>query len=251
MPDDFDYSQPVNRNRVTDGSAPLLTIGLIALCVLLTAIFWIAPQDDKSNSLYKVVHIALLTPDQIWSGHYLGLVTSFFIHLDLMHLGFNMIWIWKMGATLEKSVSAWKYVLFMVMGTAVGSCCELLVSGQTGAGASGAGYALMGLFWGGRGFHDSWRQLGTRDNMRLFLVWGVFCIFMTVTHVMSVANGAHFGGLLFGLAVGYLFFSPQRKPLWISALILVLGLCVVSLTWVPWSSTWNWYKGSQAYNRHH
>lgn len=249
MPDDFDYSQPVSRNRIVNGSPPFITIALVALCVVFTAAYWIAPADEKSNPLYKVVHVLLLDPGSIWNGHYLGLFTSFFIHLDPMHLLFNMFWLWKMGSVLEETVAPWKYLLFLVTATMVGSCCELLISGQTGAGASGAGYALMGLLWGGRGFHDSWRRLATRETLNLFLIWGVFCIFLTVTNMMHIGNGAHFGGLLFGLAVGNLFFAPRRKTVWAAALVFLFGVCVVSLTWLPWNSSWNWYKGSQAYDR--
>lgn len=250
MPDDFDYSQPVSRNRVLNGSTPILTMALVTLCVVLTGAYWIAPTDNPGNPLYKLVHVILLSPSQIWDGHYLGLFTSFFIHLDLMHLVFNMYWTWKMGTTLEMTIAPWKYLLFVVVATMVGSCCELLISGQTGAGASGAGYALMGLLWAGRGYHDSWRKLATRENMQLFLVWGVLCIVLTAMHTFPVANGAHFGGLLFGLAVGHLFFAPRRKPIWITALVLLAAACVVSLTWMPWSSSWNWHKGLQADRRH-
>lgn len=251
MPDDFDYSQPVSRNRVANGSAPLFTMTLIAISVVLTAVYLIAPHDDKSNSLAKVVNLVLLDSDQIWNGSLFGLFTSFFIHLNLMHIAFNMYWIWKMGTVLETTIPLWKYVLFVVVATMVGSCCELFLSGQTGAGASGAAYALMGLLWGGRGFHDSWRKLATRENMQLFLVWGVLCIFLTVSKIMPIANGAHFGGLLFGLAVGSLCFAPRRKPIWSAALVFLLGICVVSLTWLPWTSSWNWHKGMQSHRRRH
>ena len=67
---------------------------------------------------------------------------------------------------------------------------------------------------------------------------------------MAVANGAHFGGLLFGLAIGFLCFAPRRKPIWIGMLVFLAAACVVSLTWLPWSYAWNWYKGIQAGERH-
>jgi membrane associated rhomboid family serine protease len=248
MPDDFDYSARVVRDRAKGEALPLLTILLITLCVVLTALFHLAP-DDKSNGLYKLAHTVLLSPNQIWSGRFLGLFTSFFIHLDLLHLAFNMYWIWQMGSILERTIPAWKYLLFLVTATMVGSCCELLISSQTGAGASGAGYALMGLLWTGRGYHDSWRQIATRQNLQTFLVWGALCIILTITGTFNVANGAHFGGLLFGFAIGHLCFSPRRKPIWITALVFLAGVCVVSLTWMPWSSSWNWYKASQAFDR--
>lgn len=250
MPDDFDYSQPVSRNRIIDPSTPVLTMALIALCCIITAAYLLVPTDNGSP-LYKLGHFAVLRPEQIWDGRYLALFTSFFVHLSILHIAFNMLWLWRLGVVLEMTVALWKYVLFLVSATMVGSCCELLLSGQTGAGASGAGYALIGLLWGGRGFHESWGRLATKENMGTFLVWGVLCIFFTFTKTMPVANGAHFGGLLFGVAVGKFFFAPRRQAVWSVALVFLLGVCVLSLTWLPWSSTWNWYKGSQAYDRQH
>ncbi len=250
MPDDFDYSKPVSRQRQTAESVPLFTMAFIVLCVTITAAYWIVPEDNGSPA-YKLGHFAVLDPAQIWDGRYMALFTSFFVHLSIMHLAFNMMWLWKLGSALEMTVPAWKYLLFMLIATMVGSCCELLLSGSTGAGASGAGYAMMGLLWGGRGFHRSWEQVATKENMRLFLVWGAICIYLTVSHTLPVANGAHFGGLLFGVAIGKLFFAPARKPVWIGALALLALTCALSLTWMPWSYSWNWYKGMQAGKRNH
>lgn len=248
MPDDFDYSAPRPRPPWGSDAPPFLTMILITLCVVLTAVYHLTP-DDKANALYKITHAVLLTPEQIWNGRYLGLFTSFFVHLDILHLAFNMYWIWLLGSTLETTIPRWKYLLFIVAATMVGSCCELLISSQTGAGASGAGYALMGLLWAGRGYHESWRRLGSSQNLQAFLVWGVLCIVMTAAGTFRVANGAHFGGLLFGFAIGHLFFSPRRKPVWITALVFLAFACALSLSWMPWSSTWNWYKASQAFDR--
>jgi len=250
MPDDFDYSKPVSRNAASADSVPFLTMAVIALCVLFTAISMVAPTDNPGNPFYKVVHVIQFSPDQIWDGHYIGLFTALFIHVNLVHLMFNMFWTWQMGSTLELSIPRWKYALFLVSATMISTCCELAITGRMGTGASGAGYALMGVLWGGRGYHESWRRLATRENLNLFLVWGVLCIFLTATNIMPVANGAHFGGLLFGLAIGNLFFAPRRKSVWISALVFLGAVCVVALTWLPWNSSWNWYKGLQADSRH-
>jgi len=250
MPDDFDFSKPVSRNSAGESAVPYLTIAVITLCVLLTAVSMVAPTDNPANPYYKIVHVIQFSPEQVWNGRIVGLFTALFIHVNLVHLLFNMFWTWKMGSTLELSIPRWKYVLFFVSATMISTCCELAVTGQIGTGASGAGYALMGVLWGGRGYHPSWRNLATRENLNLFLIWGVLCIFLTVANIMPVANAAHFGGLLFGLAIGNLFFAPRRKPVWISALVFLGALCLLSLTWVPWAYSWNWHKGIQAYRSH-
>ncbi|MCW3051334.1 MAG: Rhomboid family protein [Chthonomonadales bacterium] len=250
MPDDYDYSQPVKRNTIVKGPIPFQTMALITFCAVFTSFYWIAPHNDTVNPLSNFISAILPTPDQIWDRHYLGLFTSFFVHIDIIHILFNMMWLWKLGSVLEVTIPPWQYLLFILLATVVGSCCELFISGQTGAGASGTIYALMGLMWAGGGFHESWRQVATRDNMRYFMIWGVLCIFLTVSHTLNVGNGAHFGGLLFGLAVGYLFYAPRRRLVWIPVLVGMVTVCIMSLAWMPWSSQWNDYKGTQADERH-
>ena len=98
---------------------------------------------------------------------------------------------------------------------------------------SGAGAGLMS---------PSWRADGdTQDNLRWLDRLGVilrrrrrqlpFLRFLG----QSVANGAHGGGFLFGLCIGYLFYSPRRRYVWAAPFAasasgrLRPGLCLAAL----------------------
>jgi rhomboid protease GluP len=244
MPDDWDYST----KRPEQPPAPLITFGLCILCVLLTLARFFS--DPASGTVWaKLGHFGSLSPEQIWNGGYYALLTSFFYHGDWMHLLFNMLWLVQLGRVMETSLHPLVYFLFLVSASAVSMGCELAVTGNSGIGASGVVYAMFGLMWVGRAKYSSWREIATQRNMNIFLMWGVFCLFGTWAKFMNVANVAHGSGLVFGLAVGWLFFAPRRKPIWGLPLALVVVLSALSLFWLPWSEAWNFYKGNKAFER--
>ena len=162
-----------------------------------------------------------------------------------------MLWFVRLGTILERTLTPPRYILFLAGAALVGSCAELAVDGETGVGASGVVYAMFGLMWAGRGRYDEWRRTATQDNLKYFLVWGVFCLIGTWMHFLNIANAAHGAGLLFGLALGWLLVAPRRRPLWAIPLALLGVVCVLSLTWMPWSWAWNWWKGNRELSAKH
>ncbi len=247
MPDDFDYSKPRLKMTTASTDFPLLTTLLVAFSVVFTASFWLQNQMPDSP-VSAISHLALSSPTQVWSGSYKGLFLSIFPHADVIHILFNMLWLWRIGMAIEKEVHPLAYVGFVLASAFVGSTCELAISSQVGIGMSGVVYAMFGLVWAGRGHSAAWRQIATRENMNLFLGWGVLCIVLTALKYMTVANGAHFGGLLFGLCIGGLVYSPRKKLVLIPALVAQLALCFMVLFYVPWSGNWHWFAGDRDYD---
>ena len=250
MPDNWDFPDKKRSRLVLSSDAPpvpLITYLLCSLCVMLTLAWWSA-SSMKGSPLYLLGSFAVVPATEIWDGRYYGLLTSFFLHSGIMHLAFNMLWFLQLGRLLEMTLSPLAYIGFLVGAALIGSCAELAFDGQTGVGASGVVYAMFGLLWAGRGAFSEWRLVATRNNLTLFLGWGVLCVVGTWLHFMNIANAAHFGGLLFGLCLGWLFFAP-RRPLAALPLVLLAVLCGLSLTWMPWSNDWNWYRGDSAYQQ--
>jgi len=152
---------------------------------------------------------------------------------------------------MEARLNPAVYVLFLAFAAAVSTASELLVSHTTGIGASGVVYAMFGLMYAGRGRYPEWQSIATRDNLRIFILWGLFCMAATALHLLNIANGAHVGGFVFGLSVGWLFAAPRRQPLWALALAGLLAVNILALTWMPWSSEWTFWKASREFDRAH
>ncbi len=250
MPDAWDYSQPRQSPAARLTQLPLITTALCAACVIVT-LASMTPALLPSPAWAKVGQIGAISPADIWDGHLWGLLTPFFLHSGIVHLGFNMLWLFGMGRLMEARLHSLVYVLFLAAAAAVSTASEMLVSHTTGIGASGVVYAMMGLMWAGRGRYPEWQAIATRDNLRMFLLWGLFCIAATTFHLLNIANGAHVGGFLFGISVGWLFAAPRRQPLWAIPLAALLAVNILALTWQPWSSEWTFWKAGHELDRAH
>ena len=222
MPDAWDFSQRPQRA----GPAmplPFLTYLLTALSTLIT-VAYLEPGAISSPLWSQIGSFGLAeTPGAAW-----GMVTTVFVHGSWLHLFFNMLWLVQLGRILEATLHPVVYLAFLVGAAAIGSGCEVLISGQPGIGMSGVVYAMMGLMWAGRGLFPAWAAVATRDNLRFFIGWGLFCVATTMFGIMRVANGAHGGGFLFGLCIGFLFFTPRRRWVWAAPLALLVGVTVFS-----------------------
>lgn len=250
MPDAWDYSQPRPKPIAKLTQLPVITTLLCAGCIVVT-LASMTSATFPSPVWQTVGRFGSVTPDEIWNGHWWGLLTPFFPHANVLHVGFNMLWLFGMGRLMEARLNPFIYVLLLAASAAVGTASEMLVSHSTGIGASGVVYAMMGMMWAGRGRYPEWQTIATRDNLRVFLGWAVFCIVTTYLHLQNIANGAHVGGFLFGLSVGWLFLAPRRRPLWTIPLVLLLAISTLALTWMPWSSEWTFWKGGRELDRAH
>lgn len=137
---------------------------------------------------------------QVWR-----LVTPIFIHFGWIHLLFNMFWLRDLGTFVQNRFGPW-YLGALVLVTAVLS--NLLQYFWSGypifGGMSGVNYALFGFLWmrGKYDRHAAWSL--NPQIVQTMLVWFFLCIFLSKTIGMGVANAAHFGGLVSGMAWGFL-----------------------------------------------
>lgn len=250
MPAARNFSRPRSLGDDWFMQTPLLTLLLCAACTIVS-LGSFAAQWTHGAILPKFANLGAENQDQVWNGNYLSLLTTIFLHANVLHLLFNMVWLFQLGSLLERTLNTLAYAVFLVTAALVSSCCEL-VFGNAGIGASGVVYALFGLMWAGRGRHPQWGVYANDGNMRLFIGWGIFCYLMTVLKIMPIGNAAHAGGFLFGLSVGWLFLSSRPwRGLWAFPLVGVIALTIFSVTWMPWSQAWNFWKGSHEFDRQH
>lgn len=188
------------------------------------------------DTLSKFGH---LSPNAIWSGHWWGLVTTAFVHMELWHVAFNVYWVWALGSRLERSLGTAPYLAFFIASAFVGSVFQLAVSDTTGIGASGVVYAMFGFMWTTRGRYALFDEVLSNTTILLFIVWLFVCVATTIAEILVVGNAAHFSGLLFGCCVGMTvaFRSHKNLAFVVSGMILLLSVAI--LFWCPWSITWS------------
>jgi membrane associated rhomboid family serine protease len=237
---------------------PYLTWLVCTACVLLTVAFHISLRHYGPR-WEKIEHLGYQPLPAIWNGSYRGMFTAVFVHgspsslgITAVHLGFNLLWLYGLGCVLEDTLSRWQWGLFFCASAVIASGAEIALSSQTAIGASGVIYSMFGLMWAGRRQVPLWREVATRSHMLQLIGWGLFFVVATVFLRWHVANAAHAGGFLFGLAAGWLFVAKRRRVVSAFILAALVALTVMSATWMPWSGSWTEWKGQQeAQHRHY
>jgi GlpG protein len=157
------------------------------------------------------------------------LITDILPHGDVLHLLFNLYWMWVFGAVIEEAFGHVKTAALLLL-FAVGSSALEFGFLDGGIGLSGVGYGFFGLLWMLSKYDRRFQDAIDPRTVQLFLFWFVFCIITTVTNILPVANLAHGGGLILGVLVGSAIGQPDRRMLYASATALAFGLMVWAAT---------------------
>ncbi len=166
----------------------------------------IAPFQRDDRLIYWN-GLEALRSGQVWRA-----VTPIFLHFDLLHLLFNMFWLYELGGAVERSRGWWKYLLLVVL-IAIGSNLaeyhvHLTLSRSPWldfhpnplfGGMSGVVYGLFGYVWMKSRYEPELELTMPDFTVILFLIWFVVCLLGIVGPVANVAHGV---GLLIGLGLG-------------------------------------------------
>jgi membrane associated rhomboid family serine protease len=205
------------RTAATLSSDPQLTYALIAINV----IAWVAmlgsgaPINGVGGTIYQ--HGALYGP-LVADGDWWRVITAGFLHAGIIHIGFNMYFLYFLGQIIEPMIGKLRFGLIYAVSLAGGSFGALLLTPNTPTvGASGAVFGLMGaaiLAMRARGIDPMQSGLG----LTLLLNLGITFL------IPGISKGGHVGGLVAGGIVGYLLFeiADRRR----SAATPVLVACV-------------------------
>ncbi len=136
------------------------------------------------------------------SGYYWQLFTSMFVHVNLIHLSGNMLFLLIFGLRAEEMFAIHEYLLIYFLGGLAGNLLTLLVwTEMISAGASGA---IFGMF----GAVTIYVRRAVGQSIIGALMYSFFLLMINVGP--SVNNLAHLGGLLVGLLIGYVL-ATRRK----------------------------------------
>jgi GlpG protein len=158
-----------------------------------------------------------------WHGQPWRLLTSALPHVNVLHLLFNLYWLWVFGSAVEEAFGQLRTIAFYLF-FAVGSAAAEYALFDGGVGLSGVGYGLFGLLWVLSRNDDRFRDTVDARTVGLFVSWFFTCIALTVTAILPVANVAHGMGAVQGLLLGVAIAGQRGRGLAIAGLA---GLMVV------------------------
>jgi membrane associated rhomboid family serine protease len=155
-------------------------------------------------------------------GAYWQLVTSMFSHVQLWHIGFNMLALWVLGPQLELAIGRARFLALYFISGLAGSALVLWAAPEYSfggtLGASGAIFGLMGAL--------AVVALKVGGDFRGVLTW-IGINFVITFLVANISWQGHVGGFLAGAAIGAIMVYAPRGPR--RTMIQVLGTSAVAL----------------------
>lgn len=154
--------------------------------------FW---QEDHYISWIR--NLPEIRHGEVWR-----LITPIFIHANVLHILFNMLWLRDLGSMIEARQGSF-FLGVLVLVLAVGSNLgQYYYGGPAFGGMSGVIYGLLGYVWIRGKFDPASGLFLHPSTVILMIIWFVLC--WTPLLGGKIANMAHAVGLLLGMAWGYL-----------------------------------------------
>lgn len=211
LPEDLEVSEKarMQRNQVQQGSfylalEKLRAVPCVSLMILVSLVVTTLLDTGVGYEVFDLLRMGTLgfifESGQLWR-----LITPVFLHFDVMHLAFNMVLLWVFGRQLELHEKRGPLLLLLLLFAVIPNVAQSLLVGIRFGGMSGLVYAVLGYCW-------LWNRLNPRPvfafpgaMMGLMVGWLLlgFTDVLTWLGFPPMANIAHLGGLLTGLACAW------------------------------------------------
>lgn len=141
--------------------------------------------------------------DRIRRGEVWRLITPIFLHGSIMHLAFNMLMMFSLGGVIERLHGSLFLILLILITGVIATLVQAFTPAALGGspmqlGASGAIFGLFGYLWVRPILQPSFPVRIPQSSVVMVLGWGLLCM---TPIIPNVANAAHVGGLIAGIAV--------------------------------------------------
>lgn len=203
--DEAQYSKKVKDRRAVFRArgfrsyAPV-TVTLIIISAVVFFLEDFGRHPDRVLPLFITSYTNAGLPE-VLQGQLWRLFTPMFIHFDVLHIFFNLLWLRDLGAMIESRQGALRLVLLVLTISLLSNFAQFVVSGPVFGGMSGVVFGLVGYIWMRGRFDPGSGLLLHPWTIGMVLIWGALCLVGVIPHV---ANTVHVTGLLVGMAWGYL-----------------------------------------------
>jgi len=211
------------RRGTFEGTGALMTKTLIAVNVVIYVITAAqgAGLNSPGGSLY--VRWVLFGP-LVAQGDWWRLITSAFLHASLLHIAFNMYFLWFVGSAVETALGRGRFLLVYFVSALAGSAGALVHTPNSPVvGASGALFGILGAAL-------------VLERQRNYVLGGSAAALIVINLILgftlsNISIGGHIGGLIGGVLCtlvlskfgrGHAAYS--RVGLWGIAGVLGVGL---------------------------
>jgi len=160
---------------------------------------------------------------KIRQGEFWRLFSPAILHSDLLHILFNMLWLWMLGRQIEQRIGTFRYILLTLALGVITNTAQYLMGGPFFLGYSGIVLGLAGFIWY-REKKAPWEGYPLQKSVIVFLVLFILAMFalqlgsffmllFTNSHFTpGIANTAHIVGAITGILLARLSYFSARRP---------------------------------------
>jgi rhomboid protease GluP len=157
----------------------------------------------------ELLEAGAMVPFLVAGGEWWRLLTAMFLHITLLHLAFNSLALYVFGQLMESALGSRRMLaLYLVTGFAASAAS--FAFGNAAVAAAGASGAIFGMLGAWLAYNLRRRSLSlARSNIQsALLLIGINLVFGFT--VPGIDNVAHIGGLIAGLAAGFVIEGVGR-----------------------------------------
>ena len=181
----------------------VVTLALIALNVLAFAAEVLFSGMRFDIPTMVLVNMGAMYAPLVQAGEVWRLVTPMFLHMDVMHLAFNMVALFSVGEVLERVLGRGNFLLLYFIGGITGNAVSFAADVLLGGGptvSAGASTSVFGLFVAVAllgVLHKGNRRMFAEYSKGMLGIIGVNVVYTLL--VPSISVSGHLGGALGGL----------------------------------------------------
>lgn len=185
-----------------------VTLSLIALSALFSLLIGFG-SDLQQMALFSFTSFEVFGQQARWhtlaamlaTGELWRLITPIFMHFSVLHIMFNLLWVWIVGVRVEPEQGSLTFLGLVLFSGVLSNLAQFVVSGPMFGGMSGVVFALLSYAW-------LWDRSGLQPRIGLppaLMGFMLFWLVLGFTGVLqgvgfgAIANTAHLAGLLAGL----------------------------------------------------
>ncbi len=199
---------------------------VIILCILVSFVLWLVSVYSNTD---VVLDYLAFSGDNLLRGRVWTLVTSLFLHADILHLAGNMLFLYVFGNTIEEDLGATKTLGTFFFGGIASFLLSLLFYNPATPliGASAAIFTLSAVVM---------LIKPLKFSILFFMPQGLVAILYFVYNLIAVYYGeggnvayiAHVIGFAIGIPFGLAWSKNWLKNLLITIALLIVFLIVVT-----------------------
>lgn len=191
------------------------TVTILTACVGMYLVTMLA--SAKVGEVNALIRYGAALPEGVFGGQWWRLITAGFLHGNLMHIGFNLWALMDVGRHAEEVYGSKRMVVIYIASTVGGFLLSMLRGTMLTVGASAGLFGLIGAMIA-LGLRHKWSAEASAIKA-FYLRWAIYGLLWGLLPFFRVDNAAHIGGLVTGLAVGYVAGTPRefdaaREKVW-------------------------------------